>query len=498
MPIVEWFDFRNPDYDRVFELRANRLKAMRDKPQNILAIKAHYKENPVDFINDWGMTFDPRNAERGLPTTIPFLLFDKQAEFVEWVIERWRGQESCLAEKSRDMGVSWLCVAVAVWMWLYHPGTVVGFGSRKEEYVDKIGDPKSLFEKIRQFIKLLPKELRPIGYNEKKCAFHMRVLNPENGASIVGEAGDNIGRGARASVYFKDESAFYERPDAVDAALSQTSNCNIDVSTPNGAGNPFYRKRHSGKIPVFTFHWTDDPRKDEEWYRKQCDELDAVIVAQEIDIDYNASVEDAWISGDIVLKAMRNAPANVEAIGQWQIGVDAAHMGNDESVIHMRKGRLNLEQVTRGKVDGVQLAGLVEEQCRKLESAGGIIGRIVIEMDGPGVSCVDQLRQGKYAAKVCGVHTGARLRDDRNYNIRAKMWRSARDYLEDEPIVLPFCPELRSQLSSVKYRYKDGLLLMQDKKEYKKSFNKSPDRADAFVLTFAEGQSGVSYSDIYG
>ena len=36
----------------------------------------------------------------------------------------------------------------------------------------------------------------------------------------------------------------------------------------------------------------------------------------------------------------------------------------------------------------------------------------------------------------------------------------------------------------MKYRYKDGLLLMQSKKEYKAEFGKSPDRADAFVLTF--------------
>jgi phage terminase large subunit len=83
----------------------------------------------------------------------------------------------------------------------------------------------------------------------------MRVLNPENGASIVGEAGDNIGRGNRTSIYFKDESAFYEHADAIDAALSQTSNCKIDVSTPNGAGNAFYRKRHGGKIKVFVFDW---------------------------------------------------------------------------------------------------------------------------------------------------------------------------------------------------------------------------------------------------
>jgi phage terminase large subunit len=48
-----------------------------------------------------------------------------------------------------------------------------------------------------------------------------------------------------------------------------TSNCKIDVSTPNGPNGPFYRKRHGGKVPVFTFHWRDDPRKGPAWYAEQ-------------------------------------------------------------------------------------------------------------------------------------------------------------------------------------------------------------------------------------
>jgi hypothetical protein len=216
---------------------------------------------PGRVHHDWGMTFDPRNPEIGLPAQMPFLLFPKQREFIGWLFERWQAREDGLAEKSRDMGLSWLCVGFAVWMFLFWPGTVVGFGSRKEEYVDDLSDPKSLFWKIRNFIALLPEEFQPAGWNEKKHAPYMAAVNPENGSRIVGEAGDNIGRGARTSIYFKDESAFYERPEKIDAALSQTSNCKIDVSTPNGEGNPFARKRKSGKVKVFTFHWRDDPRK---------------------------------------------------------------------------------------------------------------------------------------------------------------------------------------------------------------------------------------------
>lgn len=476
------FDWAAPDYDAVLVERMRRLERLRADPSILSGLNSFYKDNPADFINDWGCTFDPRNAEIGLPTVVPFLLFPKQREFIDWLRTRWGNREDGLAEKSRDMGVSWLCVAFAVWMWKFHPGTVVGFGSRKEEYVDKIGDPKSLFWKVREFIAKLPVEFTPRGYDEKKHAPYMRIVNPENGSVIAGEAGDNIGRGARTSLYFKDESAFYDRADSIDAALSQTSNCKIDVSTPNGAGNPFYRKRHSGKYPVFTFHWRDDPRKDDAWYQDQKEKLDPVILAQEIDIDYNASTNDSFISGEIVTAAQLLGPADVVADGPWRIGVDAAHFGDDESIIHLRRGRLNLPQIPRRGVDGPVLAGIVEDQCDSLRDD---VEAIIIELDGPGISCHDQLKRGRYADKVYGIHTGATLSDGRNYNVRARMWRNARDYLKEGGVSMPNDSELRTQLSSVKYSYRNGLLLMQSKKEYKSEFGRSPDRADAFVLTHA-------------
>lgn len=472
-----------PDYEAIYRERAERLERIRAEPAMLAGLKEFYKDNPAQFILDWGMTFDPRNAEVGLPTTMPFLLFPKQVEFIDWLLARWRGREDGLAEKSRDMGISWLCVAFAVWMMLFHPGTVVGFGSRKEEYVDDLNDPKSLFWKVRQFIALLPVEFRPAGWDAKKHAPFMTIKNPENGSAIVGESGDNIGRGNRTSVYFKDESAFYERAESIDAALSQTSNCKIDISTPNGNGNPFYRKRHSGKVKVFTFHWRDDPRKGPEWYAKQQNDLDPVVLAQEVDIDYNASTSDAWISGALVEIAQQLGAADVEVNGPWSIGVDAAHMGDDESIICPRRGSLTIDLKPLKGVDGHALAASVEEVCRTLEDAGGTIGVIGIELDGPGVSAYDTLRRGKWAAVVVGVHTGARLKDDRNYNVKAKLWRAGLDYLKAGGRSMPRDPELKSQLSSYRYGYRDGLLLMESKKEYKKRLGKSPDRADAWILS---------------
>lgn len=475
--ILDWL---NPDYMSVWRARVDRLKKLRQDPALIGAVKVYYASNPVDFINDWMCTFDPRNVEIGRQALIPFVMFDRQKECVEWLVKRWRSREDGLIEKSRDMGVSWLSVAMALWMWLFHPGVVIGFGSRKEEYVDKLGDPKSLLWKVRAAISYLPHEFKPQGYEEKKHAPLMRIINPENGAVIVGEAGSNIGRGNRTSIYFKDESAFYEQPEAIEAALSQTSNCKIDISTPNGAGNPFYRKRHGGRIPIFIFDWKDDPRKNTEWYEKQKATLDPVVLAQEIDRDYSASVSNAFIPGSAVNQCMSVGPADIRAIGPVQIGVDVARFGNDKSVITIRQGRVVFPQVVLAKADVVDVYGRVRDVVHDYR---GQVGQIAVDTIGIGAGVADMLRRD-FGRIVVDVNSAIRLSDGQNYNLRARLWRDMREYLK-AGASLPNDPDLCAELTALQYSYKGGELLMESKDDAKKRGVKSPDRADSLALTFA-------------
>jgi phage terminase large subunit len=475
------FNWHIPDYTETYEKRSAAIKRIRDNPSGISALKEFYKTHPVEFINDWGMTSDPRNAEIGIPVIVPFILFPRQQEFIQFLYDHWRGRKDGLAEKSRDMGVSWLCVAFGAWMWLFHTGSVVGFGSRKEEYVDKLGDPKSLFWKIREFIKLLPVEFRPQGFKESVHAPFMRIVNPENGATIIGEAGDNIGRGNRTSVYFKDESAFYDRADAIDAALSQTSNCKIDVSTPNGAGNAFYRKRHSGKIDVFVFDWRDDPRKGQEWYERQKQTLDPVIVAQEIDRNYTASVTNSWIPGEAVTQAMMRGPADVEAVGPLQMGIDVARFGDDKTIFTFRRGRVVYPMVVMTKLDTVDVFGRAKDE---IEARGiGAVKQIAVDDIGVGGGVTDMLKR-VFGRIVVPVNTGIRLSDGQNYNIRARVWRDMRTYIENGAS-LPNDPELQTDLTALQYMYRGGELLIESKDDAKKRGMKSPDRADSLALTFA-------------
>jgi hypothetical protein len=206
-----------------------------------------------------------------------------------------------------------------------------GFGSNLARNVDTIGQPKSLLEKGRLFLEHLPNEWTG-GWN-RSMAPSMRITFPSTGSFIAGDGGDNIGRSDRTALYFVDEAAHLERPHLAEASLMSTTYARHDISTAAGLGNPFEQNRHSGRIKVFTFHWRDDPRKDDAWYNKQVSEaFSAAVVAQEIDIDYSASVEGVLIPRPWVLAAIGAcAKLGIEPSGKLAAALDVADEGMDRN-----------------------------------------------------------------------------------------------------------------------------------------------------------------------
>lgn len=313
---------------------------MREDPSSVPLLKAFYRNNIAAFICDWGCTFDPRNVEVGLPVLLPFVLFPRQVDCLEYILRKWRGREPGLIEKCRDVGFTWLAVSLACSLCVLFDGVRVGFGSRKAEYVDQLNDQKSIIQKGREFMRLLPLEFRA-GWTLRDHAPHMRMLFPGTGSTIGGEAGAAIGRGDRTSLYFVDEFAHFEIVDAkgADAALSMTTNCRIDASSVKGMNNPFAEKRHSGRIEVFEFDWRDDPRKDQAWYDRKRSIEDAVVFAQEIDRDYNASTEGIVIPNEWVQAAVdAHLKLGINRSGEAWASLDVADEGRDQNALCGGKG----------------------------------------------------------------------------------------------------------------------------------------------------------------
>ena len=338
----------------VFKWRQQELIKLRKSEVMLYGAKAFYGTRPVDFICDWVDTYDPRLADDDMPMRLPFQLFDRQKDLVEFLLACIKGKAPGLIEKCRDAGATWVCCGFSVWLWLYMPGASVGWGSRKEDLVDKMGDPDSIFEKMRMIIDGLPAEFLPHGFAYAKHCRYMKIINPENGATITGEGGDNIGRGGRKLIYFKDESAHYERPEKIEAALSANTNVPIDISSVNGLGNVFHRKRESGieweggeanpkRANVFVFDYRDHPAKDEEWYERQREKAEAEgllhIFAQEVERNYAAAVEGVVIPAEWVKSAIGAAEKlGFDGGGAWFAALDVADEGRDTNAWAARKG----------------------------------------------------------------------------------------------------------------------------------------------------------------
>jgi phage terminase large subunit len=344
-----------PDYVAELMQRQHRIRRIRADPILRFGMAERYRQDPVAWINHWGFTYDPRVAGTEIPTTMPFVLFRRQVEAVEFLLACVNEQQNGLFEKSRDMGLTWLACSFSVWLWLYWSGAAVGWGSRKEQLVDKIGDPDSIFEKMRIIVRHLPKFMLPKGFSEADDMPFMKIVNRVTGATITGEAGDNIGRGGRKLIYFKDESAHYERPEKIEAALADNTNCQIDISSVNGLGNVFHRRRENGseyrsgqplvrnRANVFVMDWREHPAKDQRWYdeRKAKAESDGLlhVFAQEVDRDYSASVEGVIIPAAWVASAIdAHEKLGFDASGAWGAALDVADEGGDLHALAVRKG----------------------------------------------------------------------------------------------------------------------------------------------------------------
>lgn len=354
--VDEWRATNGPNYTRMMGWRQEKIRQVLSDPTLLHVTLKFYEDHPVSFINHWCDTYDPRNAMRELPTRLAFVMFTRQAQLIKFLTACLEDKENGLIDKSRDMGVTWACCAYSVWLWRFRPGSAVGWGSRKEQLVDKLGDPDSIFQKLRMLINGLPLFFWPRGFSPSDHMTYMKIVNPENDATITGEAGDKIGRGGRKLIYFKDESAHYEHPESIESALGDNTNVQIDISTPNGVGTVFDRKRNSGvewevgqpkpakgKLRVFVMDWTHHPMKTQEWHdTREKAAADAGLLhlfRQEVDRDAAASLSGIIIKPEWVRAAVdAHIALEFDDKGRWSCGFDPYDEGGDLHAVSFRKG----------------------------------------------------------------------------------------------------------------------------------------------------------------
>ena len=289
-------------------------------------------------------------------------------------------------------------------------------------------------------------------------------------------------------------------------------------------GNPtrntgFFARSHQKDRALFTtlhFRCSDSPLPAADYREKLIRKYGegSNVVRVRADGEFPSQDDDVLVSLELTEAAInREAPPDDGA--DLILGVDVARFGDDRTVFVMRKGRRVTYIEVCAKQDTMATAGRAMDLWRRFQPA-----RIKVDVIGIGSGVVDRLKeQGAPVDAVNVAETGSvpgrratrrsehqleeryDRRDALPRSLRDYLWQAAADWLRDEE---PSFIEARrhdgdedpvevlaAELSTVRYGFdSSGRLVVESKDEMKKRGLRSPDVAEALLMTFAP--SGLS------
>lgn len=188
-------------------------------------------------------------------------------------------------------------------------------------------------------------------------------------------------------------------------------------------------------------------------------------------------------------------PSDAQAM-VW--GLDVARYGDCLTALAKRRGNVSPQPVqTWHGLDTMQVVGVV-----KAEWDATILDQrplvICVDAIGLGAGVADRLKELGLPARAVNVSEVPSLMSPLRFvNLRTELWWKAREWFTRRDCSIPAEKKdavqadqresLQSELVRIKYKIVDssGKLRAESKDEMRKRGFKSPDRADAFVLTFA-------------
>ncbi len=472
-------------------LKAEQRRYYEEKVRKYLTLRRELLEVPIIpeavlerakkdfnfFASTFLYTYDPRKPNPD-ERILPFILYPFQESAAQTIIEHITQKRDLLIEKSRDMGATWLILAIFLWGFLFHKWHLK-VGSRKDEAVDKYGDMDTLFERLRFMIRNLPPALRI--FDERLHFREKLIRHPEGENAIVGEATTKtFSRSGRYTAILLDEFAFVEPEDseAIWQACGDSTPCRIALSTPPmHMRGQFVKLRMSGLIDVLTLHWTLHPYKDEAWYEEQKARRSKKEVAIELDIDYTSSSDDRLISIAEIKEGMSKV-VDTDPATHRIISVDLARFGEDETVIKV--GWKN----ARGQVYVAQTYTLKHKKATEvlgfIKSIRSNTDLIILDAIGMGESFADFLEDitgnvipfvGSNKSNHPNLHNQRTL----GYFTLVEMIKRGEIRDDDE--------KARQELVMLWYDYTTtGKKIVVSKERLRAQGIKSPDHADALMM----------------
>jgi hypothetical protein len=235
---------------------------------------------------------------------------------------------------------------------------------------------------------------------------------------------------------------------------------------------------------------------------------DSGVYQSRVEGEFPDAGEDSLIRRSWIEAAMeRWREAKDGAKGELVVAIDPARFGPDQTTLAVRRGSVLVELVAWGQCDLSEsverIRSVLDRVGVKPGSGGGgvsatwgdpwrrsrrpvAVGRVVVDEVGVGAGVADRLRELGY--RVEPFNGGRSPRDgDRFLNRRAEAYWNLRDLLERGEIALPADEALADELLAQVWRpTADGKVMLEAKEALRSRIGRSPDRADAVVMAFAE------------
>jgi hypothetical protein len=174
-------------------------------------------------------------------------------------------------------------------------------------------------------------------------------------------------------------------------------------------------------------------------------------------------------------------------------GLDVARFGNDNSALAKRRGPVLFWIEERSKLDTMEVCGWVKhefDQCPPDDKPD----EIMVDVIGLGAGVVDRLRE--LELPVRGINVAEVPSSKKQYNrLRDELWWNCREWFEQRECKIPDNERLIEELAAVHYKTPDsvGTIHVEGKDSMKSRGMRSPNLADALVLTFAAMAAKMLY-----
>ena len=239
------------------------------------------------------------------------------------------------------------------------------------------------------------------------------------------------------------------------------------------------------KTYKFSECWQDLPAYDQ-------DEYDAImmefantpnIFAREFECDETASDDDVVILTTLIHYANgKHIPEGAYKGLAKVMGVDVATGGGaDQSAICKRQG-LCCFPIQEYNLNNMDMADQIIRVMNEWEAEDGIPVSAVFIDKGRGEGVISRMQQLGY--RPIGIDFGGKASKDIYRNKRTEMYHDGVNSWLNMGGALPEDKKLMQELAVPTLR-PGRWLMMESKEDIKKKLGRSPDRADAFVLTFA-------------